>query len=102
LFSQFFNIKDHYNISPTLSEVSLARYLGHGFSVRADGSGNKIKKIGDKRIDEISFYSVNGSLMYSFGHLIYDQPQGWFDPFVGVGVGSTWLKSEAAFTGNAE
>src|SRR5699024_10618675 len=52
--------------------------------------------------DEISFYSVNGSLMYSFGHLIYDQPQGWFDPFVGVGVGSTWLKSEAAFTGNAE
>lgn len=102
MFSQFFNTKEHWNVLPSISKISVARYLGSGLSVKLDGSVNKIENWGDKTVDDLSFYSVNLTADYSFGQLIYGEKMGWFDPFIGVGVGSSWIDDNAAFTGNAE
>lgn len=100
--SKMFKAKDHWNILPSASYISAARYLGAGFSVKIDGSINKIKKFGDQRVNDWTYYGLNASADYSFGHLIYGEQGGWFDPYIGLGVGSTWLDDKAEFTGNGE
>ncbi len=102
MFSNFFSAKEHWNILPSVSYISVARYVGAGFSVKLDGSINRIEKYGDKRVDDWTYYGLNAAVDYSFGHLIYGGEGGWFDPFLGVGAGSTWLQDNAQFTGNAE
>src|SRR5699024_10962833 len=76
MFSQFFKTKDHWNVLPSISKISVARYLGSGFSVKLDGSVNKIEKWGDKDVNDLSFYSVNLTADYSFGQLIYGEKMG--------------------------
>src|SRR5699024_9307002 len=87
---------------PSISRISIARYLGAGFSVKLDGAVNKISKIGDKSVRDKTYYAVDLGANYSFGHLIYNGQGGWFDPYLGVGVGSTWLDGNAEATLNAE
>jgi hypothetical protein len=41
-FDEFFNATDHYNILPSLSTISVSRYVGDGFVLSAAGSINEI------------------------------------------------------------
>lgn len=102
MFSQFFKTDEHWNIIPSISKLSVARYIGSGFSVKVDGSLNKIKKYGDDHANDLSYYALNLGADYSFGHLIYGDEGGWFDPFLGIGAGSAWVDGNSAFTGNGE
>lgn len=88
--SQFVNL-DHYNVLPSISKVTVSRYIGAGFSAELGGSVNRIDQIGDSGVDgqEIMYYSVDLSGNYSFRNLI--EEDGWFDPYLGVGGSYVWL-----------
>lgn len=91
--ADFFNVSDHWNILPSVSRLSVARYIGGGFVLEAAGSVNQIDKYGDRAVDDLTYYAVDGSLNYSLRALLND---GWFDPFLGVGGGYTWIGDQGA------
>ncbi|MDN3664818.1 OmpA family protein [Algibacter miyuki] len=107
LFSDSFadelaNASDHWNILPSLSTISVSKYLSDGFSFGITGSLNKIEKWGDisvnpdttNNVDDWSYYGVDGTIKYNIleGTTI--------DPFVGIGGGYTWVDEIGAGTLN--
>ncbi|WP_345273630.1 OmpA family protein [Flaviramulus aquimarinus] len=103
---EFFNVEDHWNILPSLSSISVSKYLSDGFSFGLTGSLNKISKWGDvpglaagvpeqtNEVDDLSYYGVDGTIKYNF------RENKTFDPFVGVGGGYTWIDEIGAGTLN--
>ncbi|NNM23419.1 MAG: OmpA family protein [Flavobacteriaceae bacterium] len=100
LFDEFFNANDHWNILPSLSRVSVGRYIGSGFTFVAAGSINKIDKVGDLGVDDVTYYAADGEIKYSLRDLI-GGPGGWFDPSLGIGGGYTWVDDVGFGTANA-
>lgn len=96
-FDEYFNVSDHYNLLPSLSSVSVSRYLSSGFIFTAAGTINEIDKIGDSSADNLSYYAVDGTIKYSFGSLFN---HAWFDPYLGAGGGYTWVDDIGAGTLN--
>ena len=96
-FDEFFNVGDHYNILPSLSRVSVGRYLNSGFSFTAAGSINRIDKFGDDSVDDLSYYGLDGTIAYSLGEAFNLST---FDPYLGVGGGYTWVDEIGAGTLN--
>ena len=91
---EYFNASDHWNILPSISYVSVSKYVGSGISLGVRGSLNKIDKLGDTGVDDLSYYGVDGTIKYNF-------VQGTvFDPFVEIGGGYTWLDEIGAGTLN--
>ena len=89
-FKELYNVNDHWNILPSISRISVGRYVGSGFSVEAAGTINKIDKIGDIAANDLAYYGLDGMISYSFRNLL-NGPGGWADPYLGVGGGYTWL-----------
>ena len=96
-FDEFFNLDDHYNFLPSLSTVSVSRYLSDGFSLTAAGSINEISKIGDSSANDLSYYALDGTIKYSFANLIKSKT---IEPYLGVGGGYTWIDDIGAGTLN--
>ncbi len=96
-FDEFFNYGDHYNVLPSLSSVSVSRYLSDGFSITAAGTLNQIDKIGDSSADDLSYYAVDGTIKYSLLNLLNTK---WLEPYLGVGGGYTWVENIGAGTLN--
>ncbi|MCF7559492.1 OmpA family protein [Sabulilitoribacter multivorans] len=99
IFSKFVDV-DNYNILPSLSTISVSKYLGDGFSFGVAGSLNKIDKWGENAdgtamsADDLSYYAVDGTIKFNFlkGTTI--------DPYLGVGGGYTWIDEVGAGTVN--
>jgi outer membrane protein OmpA-like peptidoglycan-associated protein len=100
LFDEYFNANDHWNILPSVSRLSIGRYIGSGFSFAAVGSINRIDKVGDISVDDLTYYAADGEIKYSLRDLI-NGPGGWFDPSLGVGGGYTWVDDIGFGTANA-
>ncbi|MDC6365250.1 MULTISPECIES: OmpA family protein [Flavobacteriaceae] len=94
LFDEYFNVSDHWNILPSVSYVSVSRYVGDGFSVGARGSLNRIEKNGDQAVDDLSHYAIDGTIKYNF------LKNTTIDPFVEIGGGYTWVDEIGAGTAN--
>ena len=94
LFDQYFNVNDHWNILPSVSYVSVSKYIGDGFSVGARGSLNRIEKNGAQALDDLSHYAVDGTIKYNF------LKNTTIDPFVEIGGGYTWIDEVGAGTVN--
>ncbi|WP_127136371.1 OmpA family protein [Flagellimonas oceanensis] len=94
LFDEYFNVSDHWNILPSVSYVSVSKYVGDGFSVGARGSLNRIEKIGDFEVDDLSHYAIDGTIKYNI------LKNTVVDPFVEVGGGYTWVDEIGAGTVN--
>ncbi|WP_345192341.1 OmpA family protein [Algibacter agarivorans] len=102
IFDEFANVTDHWNILPSLSTISVSKYLSDGFSFGVAGSLNKINKWGDistnpdttNNVDDWSYYGVDGTIKYNF------RENKTFDPYVGVGGGYTWIDEIGAGTLN--
>ncbi|MEZ2413598.1 OmpA family protein [Muriicola sp. E247] len=95
LFSEYFNVNDHWNILPSISYVSVSKYVGDGFSVGARGSLNRISKLGDASADDLSHYAVDGTIKYN---ILKDKK---IIPFVEIGGGYTWVDEIGFGTANA-
>jgi len=93
-FSEFFNYGDHYNIIPSISVISVSRYLSDGFTFSVTGSLNKIEHFGDSGVDDLSYYGIDGTIKYNF------LKETTIDPYLGVGGGYTWVDEIGAGTLN--
>ncbi|XLS29080.1 OmpA family protein [Flavobacteriaceae bacterium M23B6Z8] len=96
-FDEYFNANDHWNILPSISVVSVSRYVGDGFSVGVRGSLNQIDKLGDTEVDDLSHYAIDGTIKYNLNEFL---KLGKFDPFIEVGGGYTWVDEIGAGTIN--
>ncbi|MGM8362314.1 OmpA family protein [Flavobacterium sp. ARAG 55.4] len=112
-FSQPFDVKDNWNILPSVSYLSVSRYLGSGFSFGLQGSVNKIDKLvvfdpmdpmSDSRgmvvtnPGDLMYYGIDGKVKYSFMELINSKV---IDPSLHVGGGYTFLGDSSFGTVNA-
>ena len=95
-FQEFYNVKDHWNILPSLSTISVAKYLGNNFSLEARGSINQIEKWGQfgedvpsVKVNDLSYYAIDAGVNYHLGKLLGAK---YLDPMIGVGGGYTWIE----------
>ncbi|KAB1066593.1 OmpA family protein [Tamlana haliotis] len=96
-FDEYFNATDHWNILPSLSTITVSKYIGSGLTFGVAGSLNKISKFGDDEdgmYSDDSYYGLDGIIRYNFleGTTI--------DPFVALGGGYTWVDEIGAGTVN--
>lgn len=98
LFEQYFNYRDHWNVVPSVSRISVGRYIGSGFTFAAVGTLNRIEKVGELEVDELSYYAADGEVKYSFRELLNGF---WLDPNIGIGGGYTWVDDIGYGTANA-
>jgi len=102
-FGEYFNVKDYWNMIPSVSYVNLSRYVGDNFSVGLTGSVNKIDKFVNERVydaatkktifpvtnpGDLTYYAIDGVVKYSFMDLIGSKK---LDPSAQVGGGYNWL-----------
>ncbi len=100
-FDEFFNVGDHYNTIPTISSVSVGRYLSDGFTLEVGASVNKISKMGNNpeyNPGNLAFLAVDGNLKFALQSLF--EKNGWFDPYVAAGGGYSWFDWEGTGTLN--
>ncbi|MEI7508214.1 MAG: OmpA family protein [Flavobacterium sp.] len=110
-FSQYFDQKDYWSILPSVSYLTVSKYVGDNFSFGVTGSVNKMNKfVGDRMYDEntglstypvatndLMYYGVDGTVKYSFMSLIKSKV---IDPSAHIGGGYTWLGDASAGTVN--
>jgi outer membrane protein OmpA-like peptidoglycan-associated protein len=96
-FDEFTNATDHYNMIPSLSRIYVGRYLDAGFSFELGGSINRISKVGEMTAADLTYFGVDGAIKYDLNSIVKSE---WFDPYVSVGGGYTWINSEGAGTVN--
>jgi outer membrane protein OmpA-like peptidoglycan-associated protein/outer membrane protein W len=89
LFSEFFKVSEHWNIMPSLSTLSLSKYIGNNMSLGLTGSINRIEKWGDANVDDLMYYGIDANFKYSLAKLIKSKR---FEPFVGIGGGYSWIQ----------
>jgi len=106
-FDHYFDTKENWNVLPSVSYLTVGRYIGSGFSVGVTGSVNKIDKL-SRRIGEtdryevvnpgdLTYYSADAMIKYSFLEAIGTK---WFDPYLNLGAGYTWLDDQGNVTFN--
>ena len=91
----YFNT-DHWNQGAFISRLKVGYYVGSGFSVGLAGSFNTITKIGDVTTESLSYLSTDLDVKWAF-----IRKQSWFDPYILLGGGYTWLNGDGNGTGNA-
>jgi outer membrane protein OmpA-like peptidoglycan-associated protein len=112
-FSQPFDVKNNWNILPSVSYLSISRYVGSNFTVGLQGSVNKIDKLvtfnptapghdGRGMIvtnpGDLMYYGIDGKVRYSFMSLIKSKV---VDPSLHLGGGYTFLGDSSFGTVNA-
>jgi len=112
-FSEYFAVKKYWNVAPSVSTISVSKYVGDNFSFGVAGSVNKITKmVGDRQYDaatdshfypvtnpgDLMYYSFDGVIKYSFQSLIKCKV---FEPTAHIGGGYTWLGDTSAGNVNA-
>ncbi|WP_370213910.1 OmpA family protein [Mesoflavibacter profundi] len=94
-FDEYFNVGDHWSILPSLSTISVSKYIGDNFTVQVGGSVNQIKKWGQDNnnpsleVDDLAYYAVDGNVRYHFASLLNSSK---IDPAIGIGGGYTWIE----------
>lgn len=97
-YDEFFNANEHYNIIPTLSRITVGMHLNGGFSLELAGSLNKIEKVGDLDVSDLSYFAGDLNLKYSFARLLKASEK--FEPHAIIGGGYTAVDSEGVMTFN--
>ena len=85
------DFKGAWNAVPFPSRLSIGKYFRNGLGVEAIATYNKYKKgkivDGLPLTDNKDYFSADSRLSYDLNKIIGET--GWFDPYVGVGVGYT-------------
>jgi OOP family OmpA-OmpF porin len=108
-FEQMYNVSENFNVSPSVSYVSIAKNVGDNFSFGLTGSFNKITKWATHTPEtknnyvvtnpgDLDYYGVDAAITYSFKSLLKSK---WFDPTLNLGGGYTFFGDASAGTVNA-
>jgi len=66
-FDEYFNFGDHYNMIPTISSLTVGRYLNDGFSLEFNANVNKITKVGnnpESNPGDLAFLDLGANVKY--------------------------------------
>ncbi|MDG2431660.1 OmpA family protein [Flavobacterium sp.] len=103
-FDQMYNVKDNWNILPSVSYLKVSKFVGSNFSVSLQGSVNKMDKfvVDVKPVlvtnpGDLMYYGIDGAVRYSFANLIKSKV---IDPSVNLGGGYTFLGKSSYGTVN--
>ena len=103
VFDGLFNVSEEWNLLPYPSRISIGKYFKNGLGIEAIGSYNKYKegKIIDGLVndDEKNYLGLDARLTYDLNRIIGQT--GWFDPYVGIGLGYTDANDQGRGTYNA-
>jgi outer membrane protein W len=99
-FADFFAVDENWNVSNGLSMFTLSKFLGDNLSIGVSGSVNSISRFADgfEFLDEVKYFAGDLMLKYSVGELLGFESM---EPYVGVGVGNTWMADYSWVTTNA-
>ncbi|WP_282162939.1 OmpA family protein [Ulvibacterium marinum] len=102
-FNDFTTIKDQWNAVAFPSRVSIGRYFESGIGIEAIATYNNYKEgnIIDGRVnpEDISYFGLDTRLSYDLNKVIGQT--GFFDPYVGAGLGYTDANNVGRGTYNA-
>lgn len=102
MFNEVLDIKDSWNMVPYPSRISIGKYFKNGLGVEVIASYNRYKK--GKEVDgmvineSFDYYAFDSRLSYDLNKIIGET--GWFDPYVGVGIGYSNINSVSRGTYN--
>ncbi len=103
MMDELFSFDDQWNAVAYPSRVSIGRYFKSGIGVEGIASYNKYKvgKLIDGVINPEStdYLGLDARLSYDLNKIIGET--GWFDPYVGVGLGYTDANNQPRGTYNA-
>ena len=85
-------IKD-WNAIPSVSRISVEKYLEKGFSLQLAGSLNKIETLVSDGDSDYLYYAIDAIVKYDLNTLVGETA--WFDPYVFIGGGYTSADYEA-------
>lgn len=101
-FDRLADIDDGWNAVPYPSRLSIGKYFKSGLGVEAIAAYNKYKKgkivQGVPMANDKDYYSIDGRLSYDLNKIIGET--GWFDPYVGVGLGFSYAGDDKIATYN--
>jgi outer membrane protein OmpA-like peptidoglycan-associated protein len=96
-FAKLYDVGGEWSVSPSISMLSVGRYIDNNFSFGLAGTVNVINKWNTGSPDEaatstndLMYYGLDGTLKYSFSELIGSKK---LEPFLGLGGGYTWMES---------
>lgn len=107
-WKQLGDMDSNWNYIPSVSYVSLSRFVGNGLSVGLTGSFNKIDRwlvpvagTTATRVvvnpGDLNYYAVDAAIKYSFMEAIGSK---WFDPSINIGGGYNFFGKASAGTVN--
>jgi outer membrane protein OmpA-like peptidoglycan-associated protein len=103
MFDGLLEVEDNWNVVPYPSRISIGRYFKNGLGVEAIGTYNQYKQ--GKNVDGTinpetkDYMGLDTRLSYDLNKLVGQT--GWFDPYVGVGLGYTDANDVGRGTYNA-
>ena len=97
---EFSAVDENWNVSSGLSMFTLSKYLGDNISLGISGSVNSISKFSDgaEFINDATYFAGDLILKYSLAEALNCENM---EPFVGLGLGKTWMDSLSFMTSNA-
>jgi outer membrane protein OmpA-like peptidoglycan-associated protein len=102
-FTDIFNVSDNWNIVPFPSRLSIGKYFNNGLGLELIGSYNKYKegKIVDNQVNQADtdYYAADLRVSYDLNKILGET--GFFDPYVGIGLGYTDANNQGRGTYNA-
>ncbi len=106
--SQFFNVKEYWNIIPSVSYITVQRHIANGFVFGVTGSFNKIDRFVNPRTTvpgeyvvtnpgDLNYYAADGMIKYSLASALK-----WkvVDPSIHIGGGYTFFGDASYGTAN--
>ncbi|MFD0965154.1 OmpA family protein [Pseudofulvibacter geojedonensis] len=103
IFNEFFNVSDQWNMVPSISSITVGRYVGSGVSADLTGSFNKLDQYGNKFdengnalsedvFDEDNYFGLDLGVNYHLNTLW--NGMNWLDPYVRGNAGYNWIADE--------
>jgi len=81
---------ESWNYLPSISRISVAKYLDNGFSLQLAASLNKITSLDLPDDADFLYYSLGANVRYDLNNLVGETS--WFDPY--VYLGGDWVSAE--------
>tara|TARA_B110001450_G_scaffold39914_1_gene35780 strand:+ start:4776 stop:6206 length:1431 start_codon:yes stop_codon:yes gene_type:complete len=97
--TEAFNVQDQWNMAPSISQLTVGRYMGNGVSLDLSGTFNKLTQYNNAETDEgvVSFnddldgnyWGVDLGVNYHLNSLWNGMD--WLDPYVRGNAGYNWV-----------